>query len=41
MVSNQIVVQQANSELPVITRAKEFIQQNQAEDLSLTKSLGR
>jgi AraC-like DNA-binding protein len=37
MVSNQIVVQQANSELPVITRAKEFIQQNQAEDLSLTQ----
>jgi AraC-like DNA-binding protein len=35
MVSNQIVVQQANSELPVITRAKEFIQRNQGEELSL------
>ncbi len=35
MVSNQILVQQANSELPVITRAKEYIQQNQAEELSL------
>jgi AraC-like DNA-binding protein len=36
MVSNQIVVQQVNSELPVITRAKEFIQQNQGEELSLS-----
>ena len=35
MVSNRIFVEQQNSELPVITRAKEFIQQNQAEDLSL------
>lgn len=35
MVSNQVVVQQANSELPVITRAKEFIRENQSEDLSL------
>lgn len=35
MVSNQIIVQQANSELPIITRAKEFIRQNQAEPLSL------
>ena len=35
MVSNQIIVQQANAELPVITRAKEFIRQNQAEELSL------
>ena len=33
--SNQIIVQQENSELPVISRAKEFIRQNQAEDLSL------
>jgi YesN/AraC family two-component response regulator len=35
MVSNQIIVQQANAELPVITRAREYIRQNQAEDLSL------
>lgn len=35
MISNRIFVEQQNSELPVITRAKEFIQQNQAEDLSL------
>ncbi len=35
IISNQIIVQQENSELPVITRAKEFIRQNQAEDLSL------
>jgi AraC-like DNA-binding protein len=37
MISNQIVVQQQNSELPVVTRAKQFIHQNQAEDLSLTR----
>jgi len=35
MVSNQIIVQQANAELPVITRAKEYIRQNQTEELSL------
>ena len=35
MVSNQVVVQRENSELPVITRAKEFIRENQSEDLSL------
>ena len=35
MISNRIFVEQQNSELPVITRAKEYIQQNQAEDLSL------
>jgi Response regulator containing CheY-like receiver domain and AraC-type DNA-binding domain len=35
MVSNRIFVEQQNSELPVITRAKEYIQQNQADDLSL------
>jgi AraC-like DNA-binding protein/ligand-binding sensor protein len=33
--SNRIYVEQQNSELPVITRAKEYIRQNQAEDLSL------
>jgi AraC-like DNA-binding protein len=37
MISNQIVLQQQNAELPVVTRAKEFIRQNQTEDLSLTK----
>ncbi len=35
MVSNQILVQQVNSEPPVITRAKDFIRQHQTEDLSL------
>ena len=35
MVSNQIVVQQENSEPPVITRAKEYINQHQTEDISL------
>ena len=35
MVSNQVVVKQQNSEPPVITRAKAYIQQNYAEDLSL------
>jgi AraC-like DNA-binding protein/ligand-binding sensor protein len=35
MISNRIFVEQQNSELPVITRAKEYIQLNQAEDLSL------
>jgi AraC-like DNA-binding protein/ligand-binding sensor protein len=35
LVSNQIVVQQTNAEPPVITRAKEFIKQNQSEDISL------
>ncbi len=35
MMSNQIIVQQENSEPPVITRAKAFIRQHQAEDLSL------
>jgi len=35
MVSNQIVVQRTNAEPPVITRAKEFIQTHQSEDISL------
>jgi len=35
MVTNQIIVQEENSELPVIARAKEYIRQNQAEELSL------
>jgi AraC-like DNA-binding protein/ligand-binding sensor protein len=35
MVSNQIAVQQQNSEPPVIAKAKQFIQEHQTEDLSL------
>jgi AraC-like DNA-binding protein len=35
MVSNQILVQRASAEPPSITRARQFIQANQAEDLSL------
>jgi YesN/AraC family two-component response regulator len=35
VVSNRIVVHRENSESPVIRRAKEFIVENQAEDLSL------
>lgn len=35
MVSNQILVQRASAEPPSIVRAKQFIQENQAEDLSL------
>lgn len=35
MVTNQVIVQNENSEPVTITRAKEFIQQNQAEDLTL------
>jgi len=37
MVTNQIIVQEENSELPLITRAKEYIRQNQSEELSLGK----
>jgi AraC-like DNA-binding protein len=36
ILSNQIVVQQENSEPPVIRRAKEFINEHQTEDLTLT-----
>jgi len=36
IVSNQILMQRANAEPPVITRAKEYIQAHQAEDLSLS-----
>ena len=35
LLANQIVVQEKNAEPPVITRAKEFIEQHQTEDLSL------
>ncbi len=35
MISNQIVVQRDNAEPPVITRAKQYIQEHQAEELSL------
>jgi AraC-like DNA-binding protein/ligand-binding sensor protein len=33
--SNQIVVQQENAEPPMITKAKQYIQENQTEELSL------
>jgi AraC-like DNA-binding protein/ligand-binding sensor protein len=35
MLSNQVVVQQENAEPPVITRAKDFIQEHQTENLRL------
>jgi AraC-like DNA-binding protein/ligand-binding sensor protein len=35
MVGNQVVVQQENAEPPVIARAKQFIHEHQAEELSL------
>ena len=35
MVSNQILVQRENTEVPAIARARQFIQENQAEDISL------
>jgi AraC-like DNA-binding protein/ligand-binding sensor protein len=35
MLSNQVIVQQENAEPPVITRAKEFIQEHQTENLRL------
>jgi AraC-like DNA-binding protein len=35
MVSNQIVLQEQNAEPPVISRAKQFIAEHQAEELSL------
>jgi AraC-like DNA-binding protein len=35
MVSNQVVVHQKNAEPPVITRAKEYIQQHEADELRL------
>lgn len=36
IISNQILVQQANAEPPVIARAKQFIHEHQAEELSLS-----
>src|SRR5262249_9754827 len=35
MKGNQIVLQQANAEPPVITRAKQFIEEHHAEDITL------
>jgi AraC-like DNA-binding protein len=35
MVSNQVLVRQEHPEPPMITRAKEYIQEHQSEDLSL------
>ena len=40
IISNQIVVQQENSELPVVTKAKAYIHENQAEELSLNRVAG-
>ncbi len=37
LLSNQIVVRQQNAEPPVIARAKEFIRQNQREDITLSQ----
>jgi len=37
MMSNQMLVQQNKAEPPVVTRAKEFMQQNHTEDLSLSQ----
>jgi len=35
LVSNQLVIQRRNAEPPAITRAKEFINEHQADELSL------
>jgi YesN/AraC family two-component response regulator len=35
LVTNQTIIHDANSVLPLITRAKEYIRQNQSEKLSL------
>jgi YesN/AraC family two-component response regulator len=35
MISNQILIHQENSEPPLITRAKRYIEEKQSEDLSL------
>lgn len=37
LVGNQIMVQRENAEPPMITRAKTYVQEHQAEDLSLTQ----
>jgi AraC-like DNA-binding protein len=37
MLSNQVIVQQENAEPPVITRAKDYIQTHQSEDLRLSQ----
>jgi AraC-like DNA-binding protein/ligand-binding sensor protein len=37
LVSNQVMVQQQNSETPVIARAKEYILEHQTDDLSLAQ----
>lgn len=36
MVSNEVLVREENAENPMVTRAKEFIERNQSEDLSLS-----
>jgi AraC-like DNA-binding protein/ligand-binding sensor protein len=35
LISNQVVVQQQNAESPAITKAKQFIEEHQTEDISL------
>lgn len=37
VVSNQVMIQQANSELPVVSKAKEYIFEHQAEKLRLSQ----
>lgn len=37
MISNQIILRQQNAEPPLITKAKEYIQEHQSEDLSLAQ----
>jgi hypothetical protein len=41
MISNQPVVQQENSEPSLITKAKDFIQQNQAEEALIRTHRGQ
>jgi AraC-like DNA-binding protein len=40
LITNQVIVQQQNSEPPVITRAKEYIATHQADDLTLSQVAG-
>ena len=35
LILNRLMVEEQNSELPVVTRAKDYIQQNQTEEISL------
>jgi AraC-like DNA-binding protein len=40
IVSNQVLVREENTENPMITRAKDFIEKNQSDDLSLASVAG-